>query len=68
MVELFLLVCMVGQPNICRTTHLSYSEESVTLLQCTMYGQVEVAKWASEHPEWRIARWSCAPARQEANI
>lgn len=35
------------------------SEQVVTPQQCVMYGQAEMAKWFTEHPNYKIMRWKC---------
>lgn len=68
MIELVLAVCMVGQPAKCRDVYLNFEAESVTPQQCMMYGQMEMAKWAEEHPDYTITKWRCGVAGQMAKI
>ncbi len=41
---------------------------SVTPQQCMMNGQMEMAKWIGEHPNWQIKKWRCGIAGQMAKI
>ncbi len=68
MIELVVAACLINQPSDCRDVHLTFDAEHVSLHQCMMYGQVELAKWASEHPGYVIKRWRCAPAKQFVKI
>jgi hypothetical protein len=46
-------------PNACQDHELSFSAEAenVTPMQCMMQAQTELAKWFSEHPGLRVARY-----------
>jgi hypothetical protein len=30
-------------------------------MACMMGAQPQLARWVSEHPNWRIAEWTCRP-------
>jgi len=62
MLELVLSVCHVADPSRCKDVHLNFAEENVTPYQCLMHGQPEIAKWVEFHPDWQVAKWSCARA------
>ncbi|MBX9684010.1 MAG: hypothetical protein K2X41_09505 [Hyphomicrobium sp.] len=68
MIELVVAVCMIDQPSHCKDVHLNFEEASVTPHQCLMYGQIEMAKWVGEHPNWIIQNWHCGVAGQMAKI
>ncbi|MGQ0456539.1 MAG: hypothetical protein ACT4OU_05700 [Hyphomicrobium sp.] len=68
MIELVVAVCMIDQPSRCKDVHLNFEADSVTTQQCMMFGQIEMAKWIGEHPNWIIQRWVCQPAGQVAKI
>ena len=63
MIELILSVCMIGQPDVCKDVHLTYSAANLTPYQCLMRGQPEMAKWAEGHPKWQIQRYRCGRVR-----
>lgn len=62
MLELVLSVCQIADPSHCKDVRLNFAEENVTPMQCLMGGQVEIAKWINFHPDWQVAKWSCARA------
>ena len=68
MIELIVAVCMVDQPSRCRDVTLNFEGESVSTAQCMMNGQIEMAKWAGEHPNWTIQKWHCGIAGQFAKL
>lgn len=68
MIELVFAVCMVDQPSRCKDVRLNFAAEHVTANQCMMNGQIAMAQWAGDHPNWTIKKWRCAPAGQVAKI
>ncbi|MFZ2556190.1 MAG: hypothetical protein WAZ27_01475 [Minisyncoccia bacterium] len=68
MIELVVVVCMIDQPSRCKDVTLTFESETVTSQQCEMYGQMEMAKWIGENPNWGIRKWNCQPAGQVAKI
>lgn len=66
MIVLVLLVCLAGDAQTCKDVHLSYSAQSVTLMQCLMGGQAQIAQWSNGHPKWRVKRWKCTHVSQLA--
>jgi hypothetical protein len=47
---------------------LNFEGESVNAQQCMMNGQIEMAKWVGEHPNWVIRKWRCGIAGQFAKL
>ena len=68
MIELVVAVCMIDQPSRCKDVRINFEAESVTPRQCMTNGQFEMAKWAGDHPNWKIERWHCGVAGQVAKI
>jgi hypothetical protein len=68
MIEIVMSVCALISPFNCREHHMSFEGEQVSLQECLLYGQFEMAKWSNENPNWRIARWRCGIAGQIAKI
>lgn len=68
MIELIVAVCLIDQPNSCRDVHLGSNQENVSLNQCVMRGQLEMARWIGENPDWQIKKWKCQPAGQVAKL
>lgn len=68
MIELVFAVCLINQPSNCKDVTLNFEGESVTPQQCMMNGQLEMAKWVGDHPNWVIRKWSCGIAGQVAKL
>jgi hypothetical protein len=69
MIEVVALVCTMQAPLRCKDVSLSFAADSVTPQQCMMYGQFELAKWASEHPGWIVKHgFKCGRAGRYAKI
>ena len=68
MIELVVAVCMVDAPARCKDVYLNFEAESVTAQQCMSFGQMEMAKWIGDHPNWTIKKWHCGVAGQIAKI
>ena len=60
MYELVLLVCLIVDPDVCRTKRLPFQTRT-GLMECLRQGQVGTSQWLEENPRWHIARWRCAP-------
>jgi len=43
-------------------------EGSITPFACAMYGQVAIAKWVRQHPNWAIGKggYKCRPYKMTA--
>jgi len=65
MLELAFIACTL---NACENRVLTYSAEEVSIMECIMYGQAELAKWAVDRPGWYIKKWKCRYAGQTANL
>lgn len=61
MISLIFVVCLAAQPQECEERSLVYLE-AASPTSCMMQAQPELARWAAEHPVWRIRRWSCSNA------
>ncbi len=64
MIELVFSACLIASPASCKDVHLTYMAETVTPVQCMLYGQPQMAQWANSNPKWRIQRFRCEPVRQ----
>jgi hypothetical protein len=62
MLELVFTACSLLQGASCKQVSLTYSMESVSLIQCMTGAQPVIAAWVREHPNWTVAKWSCRPA------
>ena len=47
---------------------ITVEAENPTPWECMFYGQVSMAKWTEENPNWKITSWTCRPAGQLAKI
>ena len=68
MIELVVAVCMIDQPSRCKDVTLNFEGETVSTAQCMSTGQIEMAKWIGEHPNWVIQNWHCGKAGEQANL
>jgi hypothetical protein len=59
MIELVFVVCLSADPTTCERRALQFTDVSTTT--CALGAQPELARWAGEHPGWRIQRWTCRP-------
>ena len=63
MLTLVMMLCMVGDPDRCRTYKLTIAEENVGLMACMMASPKIIAQWAIEHPgvheNFYVRRWKC---------
>jgi hypothetical protein len=57
MVELLFLACLSSEPANCQEQSLLY--DGITPMTCMMGAQPALAEWIGDHPQFRIARWSC---------
>lgn len=58
MLQMILVACQLANPSACKETTLS-GPEGVTTFQCMVGAQSEIAKWANEHPGWKVTGWKC---------
>jgi hypothetical protein len=66
-IDLILTVCLLADPQKCRTEHL-YFESRGSLTQCMFLAPPEIAKWTAEHPAHKVVRWRCAYPDKERDI
>lgn len=68
MIELVVAVCLAGEPSRCKDVTLNFEGQSVSASQCMSNGQIEMAKWIGEHPNWVIQKWRCGIAGRTADL
>ena len=61
MIELIVTACLTL--GACQDVRLTYDAQDVSLLTCTMFGQMEAARWQREHRDWQVRRWRCGTVR-----
>lgn len=68
MIELIIAVCMSDAPERCKNVRLNFEGERVSVQQCSLYSQMEMAKWVGEHPNWTIKKYTCRKAGEYADL
>jgi hypothetical protein len=63
MIELVIIACLMT--GSCKEVSLTYDAHEVSLMTCTLFGQMEAARWQQQHAEWQVRRWRCGIARQD---
>lgn len=60
---LILLVCMTGDPTVCKSekTYVSYPSP----FACMLGAQPEAARWLDDHPGWTLKSILCQNADDE---
>jgi hypothetical protein len=58
MISIIISTCLLSDPSVCRDQTIPLLSE-VSPLKCVMAAPPHVAKWNTEHPEWRVVRWQC---------
>ncbi len=62
---IILATCLIASPLTCKDIEIQVTPEHGASLQlpfhCARQGQIEIQKWISEHPGWRVEKWSCPP-------
>lgn len=57
LLELAFVACLSTSHDTCRDENLLFSD--VPMRVCMSQGQAQLARWAVQHPDWVIRRWSC---------
>lgn len=60
MIELVVVACLLSDPGHCERFPVPFVEP-MSQVECVSKGQFRLAQWSTQHPEWRIRRWDCAP-------
>ena len=63
MIELLFVACLIGEPETCEEKSLVFAE-GLSRMACMSAAQPQLARWAIDHPGWRIAEWSCRTPRE----
>ena len=69
MFSIVILACSILHGAQCQTKELVFVDEgqSATPYGCMVGGMQQVAKWATEHPNWSVHGWKCGrPSGQHA--
>ena len=67
MIKLIMMVCTLGQPELCEERNLLF-EWGGSPTQCAMGAQPYIAQWVGEHPRWTIRNYHCEyPGQDKAD-
>ena len=58
MIEIVVLVCRLGQPDLCEEQRLQFAWQG-SPQQCAMAAQLYIAQWIGEHPRWIVRNYHC---------
>lgn len=65
METIVLAICLISSPHNCKDINIPVTPAEGASIQipfhCFRQGQIEAKKWISDHPSWRIKKWSCPP-------
>ena len=63
MLQIAFVVCSLLHGGECRDIALSFhSEKQASPFECMLYGQLAIAKWQREHPNWqKKGGYTCGP-------
>lgn len=54
------VACLIASPNVCHDQQMQFvADRNLTPQQCMMNAMPELAKWAEQHPKYRITRFWC---------
>ena len=70
MIEIAFLACSLLDGSGCKDVSLQYhSEVPPSAFQCARYGEVAIAKWVVDNPNWSITRgYTCGPASKVVKL
>jgi hypothetical protein len=66
MFELVFSACLIANAQACKDVHLTFEGQQVSMMQCFVAGQAEMAKWVAQHPRYRVGRFRCGTPRMAA--
>ncbi len=64
MLAIILSACLANDPHICRNYRIALDSNIDNTASCTMNAPPHFAKWAEEHPGWKIKRWRCTDSSE----
>jgi hypothetical protein len=63
MIELIFTACSLLH-GMCREEKLVFAEPGLSVYSCAMRGQIELARWVVNHPNWSVVRYRCGRDKQ----
>lgn len=61
MIELAFVVCMKTMMHLCEERSIPFMAD-ISMMDCMIRAQSQLADWASTHPDMQVTRWSCQTA------
>jgi hypothetical protein len=62
MYELVIIACLIAHPARCEEFVLPV-DGAAGIMQCMREGELELARWSADRPDWVIRRWRCGLPR-----
>jgi hypothetical protein len=64
MIAIVISACLAGDPGVCKDYRIPLASH-VDSNNCMTGAQPHFARWAAQHPGWRIVRWRCTSGNVE---
>jgi hypothetical protein len=64
MLAIVLSACLTSDPHVCRDYKIPIDAD-IDTMTCMVEAPPHFAKWAEEHPGWRVTRWHCGSASED---
>lgn len=68
MLSLIFTACLATDASRCKTDKIDIFDENVTVRQCLMMAPMELARWAGDHPNFVIRKWTCGRPGESQNL
>ncbi len=59
MIAIIISACLANDPSVCKDYRIPLAS-GLDAQHCAMYAPPHFARWAEEHPGWKITRWRCS--------
>lgn len=67
LIQLVVAVCLHADPSVCSEERFSFIE-STSITTCMNRAMPYLARWAGDHPEFRIKSWTCSYPGSEQDV
>lgn len=68
MISIFFSACSILAGATCKDVEVPLVEDA-SLMTCQMFGQIDLAIWSNEHPNWHVTGgYKCGHTGQYANL
>jgi hypothetical protein len=70
MIEIVFSACTLLAVQVCDEKRILFEESTITPFACAMYGQLAIASWVREHPNWSVGKggYKCRPYKVMARV